>query len=168
MEIGQNKKLIFFSHINGNFSKFMEIYNKIKEKSGKMDLIILTGNVFNKDKNFDGIKELEKLETKILIFDQSEVGIVIKHKFFSNFYQYSENIVILGRSGYYNFFDITIAYINGKENKKYLREEEKFIYTSSFFNKDDVIKTIGLGEKEKIDILLINTIPGIFLDEMIQ
>ena len=58
----ENKKIIFFSNINGDFLKFSEILNKITMKSGNFDIIILLGKIFNLAKNFEGLEELKKFE----------------------------------------------------------------------------------------------------------
>ncbi len=164
------KKILTFSNLNGNFEKFLEIFLKIKEKSGNYDLIILIGNVFNKNKDFSGVKDLEKLQTKILILDNSEVGIVLKHKLIYGEYALNEYVTILGRSGIYNHDNIRIAYLNGRENKKYLSEDVKHIYTSCFFSRDDVDKIISDAENSKLktDIILTNSMPQIIYDELLK
>lgn len=163
----KNIKVIFFSNLNGEFDKFCEMFVKIKEKSGTFDLVILNGHVFNSKKDFSSIKELTKLNTKILIFDESEAGIVCKHQLLYNHYDLLDNITILGRSGIYSYNDLSIAYINGTESKKYLQDLEKFKYTSNYFSKEDIDRLIDQhNENTKIDILLVNTIPSIFYDEM--
>jgi hypothetical protein len=160
----RNNKVIFVSNLNGEFDKFFEMFIKIKEKSGAFDLIILTGNVFNAKKDFSSIKELTKLNTKILIFDESEAGIVCKHQLLYTQYDLLENITILGRSGIYSYNDLTIAYLNGAESKKYLQDVQKFKYTSNYFSKEDIDRLID--QQNKIDVLLVNTITSIFYDEM--
>lgn len=165
-----SKKIITFSNINGNFEKFLEIFGKIKEKSGKFDLVILTGNLFNKNKEFSLVNALEKLETKIIIFDSSEVGIVGKHKLFEKVYELNEYVTILGRCGVYVYENIRIAYLNGRENKKYLDDNIKHIYTSCFFSRDDVDSLISDVEKSnlKTDILLTHSMPSIIFDELVK
>jgi len=164
------KKIITFSNINGNFENFVEIFSKIKEKSGKFDLIILIGNIFNKSKYFSTVKELEKLQTKILIFDSSEVGIVTKHKLSYKEYELNDYVTILGRSGVYNFENIRIAYISGKENIKYLSDDVKYIYTTCFFSKGDFDKLISETEEScfKTDILLTHCMPSIIYEEILK
>ena len=161
-------KIILFSNINGDFQKFTELFSKIREKSGDFDLVILTGNVFNPNKNFSLVKQLDTINTKFLIFDQSEVGIVCKHRLGHENYKFSENIEILGRSGFYIHQGLRIAFLSGKENKKYLSEDEKYKYTSCYFSRDDIDMLIKDSNKFKMktDILLINTLPSVIYDEM--
>jgi hypothetical protein len=163
-------KAIVFPHINGDFVKFAEMFQKIRDKSGSFDLVFLTGNVFNPAKDFALVKELEILSTttKFLIFDSSEVGIVCKHNIGYSHQHLSENITILGRSGFYNINGLKVAYLNGRENKKYLSEDEKYKYTSGFFSRDDVDFLTSKKMEMKTDILLINSIPSLILDEMVK
>jgi hypothetical protein len=163
-----SKKIISFANLNGNFSKFVEVFMKIKEKSGGFDLVILTGKVFDPNKNFSELKELEILNSKILIFDNSEVGVVCKHKLLYDQFHYSDNVTILGRSGVYVHENIRICYLSGKENKKYLDEDAKYKYTSCFFSRDDIDKLFELSRKDggKIDIFLTHSLPSIVHEEL--
>jgi hypothetical protein len=175
----ENLKIISFSNINGDFVKFSEIFQKILDKSPNFDLVILLGSVFNIHKDFSQVKELEKFSTKFLILDDSEIGVVTKHKFGNENYTMSEKVTILGRSGVLYFKDLRIAYLNGKENKKFLSEDEKYKYTSFFFSRDDVENLTDFNKNNiditsftssnvKTDFLLTNCIPSIIFNEMKQ
>ena len=61
-----------------------EIYLKITEKSGEFDLVILIGKVFSKEIPIPEIKILKNLKTKFLVMDNSEIGIISKHKISRN------------------------------------------------------------------------------------
>jgi hypothetical protein len=165
-------KAIVFPNIDGDFKKFSDMYKKITEKSGNFDLVFLTGNVFNSNKDFSLLNELEKLShtTKFIIFDSSEVGIVCKHKLDYSHQHIKENITILGRSGIYSINGLKIAYINGKENKKYLSEDDKYKYTSCYFSRDDVDYLIDStkNKESRVDILLLHSIPSTLYDEMLK
>lgn len=170
--ISNSVKAIVFPNIDGDFKKFSEMFNKITEKSGNFDLVFLTGNVFNISKDFSLLCEIEKLShmTKFIIFDSSEVGIICKHKLDYSHQHIKENITILGRSGIYSINGLRIAYMNGKENKKYLSEDDKFKYTSCYFSRDDIYYlTDRTNTKDiRVDILLLHSIPSILLNELLK
>lgn len=151
--------------MNGNFPKFVDIFKKIQDKSGHFDLIVLIGCVFNKDMDFSLVKLLDSLITKIVIFDSSEVGTLIKHKI-TDMFDLSDNVAVLGRSGVITVCDLKIAFLNGHENKKYLINDEKYKYTSSFFSRADV--DILLKDNFKVDLLLLHSIPTLIYDELIK
>ena len=170
-------KIISFANLNGDFIKFSEIFQKILDKSGEFDLVILIGHAFNIHKDFNQIRELEKFKMKFVILDQSEIGVVCKHKFGFENYEISDNVTILNRTGLYVYKDLRIAFINGKESQKFLSEDEKYKYTGFYFSREDVeYLTSGsidnnlydLQGSTKIDILLTNVIPSVILDEMRQ
>jgi hypothetical protein len=77
-------------------------------------------------------------------------------------------VTLLGRCGVFIFRGLRIAYLNGRENKKFLSEDEKFYYTGCYFSRNDIDRVIQdtQGSKLKTDILLLNSIPSIIYDEM--
>jgi len=152
---------------------------KIIEKTGSYDIIFLIGKVFDKEKNFSEISKLEKINTKFIIFDSSEIGAFLKHTF-SSPYNFSDNITFLDRKGVITIHDIKIAYLSGFEEEKYLLENysnsafdfTKAIYCGNAFNKEDVNSLIKLREEtekdSKIDIFLSHCVPNINFQELVN
>jgi hypothetical protein len=128
--------------------------------------MFLIGNVFSKDSGFLKVKELEKVDAKVYIMDCSEVGVVFKHK--AEMHSLLENVVILGRSGYLEIEDLRIAYLNGSESQKFMSEIDKFKYTGSSYSRDDVDGLLNDREELKVDLFILNTIPGVIYDELIK
>jgi hypothetical protein len=129
-------------------------------------MLLLIGKVFNKDIGFEKISELNKIDSRIYILDNSEIGIVLKHK--SGIFNLSDNTVVLGRSGFIEVAGFRIAYLNGEENKKFLSEFDSYNYTGCFYSRDDIDLLLNEKEESKVDILLLNTIPSIIYDELIK
>lgn len=172
-------KVIFISNIYGDFNSIYNNLSKIIDKQGSFDIIILNGNVFN-----DFIGELNlllKLNSKILIFDISKLGVVFKHynidrninKIHSksslqiesledngDYLIFKENIFILKRSGVININKLNIAFLNGLEPKDIINETKKE-YTSYNFSLSD-IGNLLLKSKGHIDVFLTNCISETF------
>jgi hypothetical protein len=91
----------------------------------------------------------------------------MKHKNKTDFNLF-ENVHILGRSGYIDTHDLRIAFLNGYENKKYLSEDEKFNFTGNYFSREDVDLFLNKKDELKVDILLLNCLPGVIYDELIK
>lgn len=142
-------------------------------------MIFLIGKVFDKEKNFKEILRLEKIQTKFIIFDSSEVGSIIKHSFTSPYY-FSDNIIFLDKKGIISIDTLKIAYLSGFEEEKFLLENysnsnfdfTKAIYHGNAFNKEDINTLIKLkdeSEKDsKIDIFLSHTVPNVIFQELIN
>jgi len=143
-------------------------------------MIFLIGRVFNKERNFSEISKLEKFNatnTKFIIFDNSEIGAVVKHAYSTPF-AYSDNITFLDRKGIITIDDIKIAYLSGLEDEKYLVENNansafdflNAIYTGNAFSREDFNELIKLKEETekeaKIDILLSHSVPNVILQEL--
>lgn len=162
-------KLIFISQLNGQIQKFIDTFWDLLNDTQEPMLVILMGKVFNPEKDFSQLKGLEKLErVRFLILDESEVGIVIKHKILYSHYDLAGNITLLGRSGVYTFNGLRIMYLNGEERLKYLFRNRKYHYTSSCFSREDLDKLIdeNLIEGLQTDILLLNTLPSIIFNDL--
>ena len=97
--------------------------------------------------------------------DNSEIGIVAKHKILENHYLI-ENVILLGRSGNTILEDLRISFINGQENMKFLLND--YSYTGNNFNRNDIETLVNCKDEMKTDILLINSIPSVFYDEIIK
>jgi hypothetical protein len=156
-----------FANVNGHFEKLVETYNKIKDKSGDFDIVFLIGKVFNKDLEFGSINLLSRVASKLYILDNSEVGNVFKHKAVLS-YELLPNVVMLGRSGYVDIDDIRIAFLNGSECQKFMSSIDRFKYTGSAYTREDIDNLLNDREELKVDILLLNTVPGIIYDELIK
>lgn len=156
---------------------------KISEKSGNFDVVFLLGKVFDKEKPFNEVFSLEKIPSKFIIFDSSQAGIIIKHKFSSPF-NLTENIILLDRKGVLDIEGIKVAYLSGLENENFLVENKaslydycQAIYTGENFNKDDInhLLKLKIGNsdesnniKSKIDILLTHSIPSVCFQELLN
>lgn len=174
-----SKIRIFISNIFGNFEKLIDILHKISEKSGNFDIIFLIGKVFNIEKSFNEIFKLEKIDSKFIIFDSSEVGNIIKHKY-SEPLIFSEKITILDRKGIFTIDGFKIGYLSGFENEDYIKENlknpnmpdyTKAYFTGDKFKRDDVLDLLKEKEENKnliIDILLTHSIPSIIFQELLK
>ncbi len=154
--MNEKKKILIISNVFGNFNNLIDLYNKITIKNGEFNILILIGNVFSLSENFSNLELLKSLKcNKIIIFDNSNVSEIIKSKFNYSTFNYTEKIIFLTRSGIFNIFNITIAYLNGKENINFLKEN--FILKSNFYNKEDIKNLINqkTENNKKIDLLLL-------------
>ena len=167
MNTQQKLKIIFLSNAYGNFTKVNDLYTKISTKSGDVDVMILIGEVFNQAEKFSALNLLSNLKCKIIIFDSSSISSVLKAKINYSPYEYSSNITILGRSGIFEFKGLKIGYLNGYEDNKFLTKEKK-LYTGDAFSYYDIEKFIDKTkiENDKIDILLLSSIPQVFAHEL--
>ena len=165
--MNEKQKILIISNVFGNFNNLIDLYNKITIKNGEFNILILIGNVFSLSENFSNLELLKSLKcNKIIIFDNSNVSEIIKSKFNYSTFNYTEKIIFLTRSGIFNIFNINIAYLNGKENINFL--QENFIFTSNFFNKEDIKNLINqkTENNKKIDLLLLSNLPSIFFKEI--
>jgi len=155
----------------------VDALTKIIEKSGGYDVIFLIGKVFNKQNTLKDILILEKINSFFIIFDNTEIGRIIKH-LNSNPFNFTENILFLDRSGIITVKGLKIAYLSGYENENYLLENSnnifssdycQTIFTGEFFNREDVNKLIKIDNQiDKIDIFVSHTIPNIIFQELIN
>jgi hypothetical protein len=157
--------------------------NKIISKSGNFDIIFLIGKIFDISKQFSDIFKLEKIESKFIIFDNSEVSYIVNHKFSDPFYL-TPNIILLNRNGIYTIDNIKIAYFSGLENEKYLsltknalnysqgQDLNDIIYSREYFKREDVEKIIRIKEDNEkdalIDILISHSAPSIILQDLLN
>ena len=165
--MNEKQKILIISNVFGNFNNLIDLYNKITIKNGEFNILILIGNVFSLSENFSSLELLKSLKcNKIIIFDNSNVSEIIKSKFNYSTFNFTEKIIFLTRSGIFNIFNINIAYLNGKENINFL--QENFIFTSNFFNKEDIKNLINqkTENNKKIDLLLLSNLPSIFFKEI--
>lgn len=163
-----SNNILFLSNIKGNFEKVVELFEKL-EKTGKIfNLLVLIGQTFCFENNFSKLNLLKQIKTKILIFDSSKISSVLKSKIKYELYNFSDNIIILGRSGIFNINgNLKIAYINGKENEDSFNLNVDKKYSSDYFIYNDINNLIKDEKKtEKIDLLLLSNFPHIFYEEV--
>lgn len=127
-------KVIIISNIYSEFSKLVEQIKRLVLKNGNFEVIILTGEVFNKNKGLDDIHLLFDFnDSKFVIFDNSPISNILKHNFeidnklISNYkyflkykdhncIQLNNNIYLLINSGVININNLNIAFIQGFEH----------------------------------------------------
>ena len=171
-------KVIWFANTNSEFEKLIEQINKIVIKNGAFDIIILSGEVFDKQRGISGLKLISDSfsSSLILILDISPVGNLIKHidsnetkGIFNEYYQIYSNTLILKNSGLVNIKGLNIAFLQGYESSEI--NKNKFynnkIYYSSYFKKSDYLNLIEKNDKH-IDILILNTLPQLTLSEILS